>query len=174
MAGSSRYGTTSSSTWGSPISTGLVVPYNTISHLRSQYRIDNYQAGATCVITNKTPNAPARGAGRVTAAFVIERVLDRVTRGLDIDPAASRLVLSYPRQLGRWSGRIGSAHPTPSLNAHLINRRTVSTPIIRCHRSAELLGGLSVKAVVLRETYQLIVAAQVLDHHPVVPPGTLD
>ncbi len=33
---------------------GLVVPYNTISHLRSQYRIDNYQAEATCVITNKT------------------------------------------------------------------------------------------------------------------------
>ena len=69
---------------------GLVVPYNTISHLRSQYRIDNYQAEATCVITNKTPNAPARGAGRVTAAFVIERVLERVARQLDLDPAEVR------------------------------------------------------------------------------------
>ena len=69
---------------------GLVVPYNTISHLRSQYRIDNYEAEATCVITNKTPNAPARGAGRVTAAFVIERVLDRVARRLDLDPAEVR------------------------------------------------------------------------------------
>ena len=59
---------------------GLVVPYNTISHLRSQYRIDNDEAEATCVITNKTPNAPAWGAGRVTAAFVIERVLERVAR----------------------------------------------------------------------------------------------
>ena len=69
---------------------GLVVPYNTISHLRSQYRIDNYEAEATCVITNKTPNAPARGAGRVTAAFVIERVMERVARRLDLDPAEVR------------------------------------------------------------------------------------
>ena len=75
---------------------GLVVPYNTISHLRSQYRIDNYQAEATCVITNKTPNAPARGAGRVTATFVIERVLERVARRLDLDPAEVRRINLIP------------------------------------------------------------------------------
>ena len=75
---------------------GLVVPYNTISHLRSQYRIDNYEAQATCVITNKTPNAPARGAGRVTAAFVIERVLERVARRLDLDPADVRRINLIP------------------------------------------------------------------------------
>ena len=75
---------------------GLVVPYNTISHLKSQYRIDNYEAAATCVITNKTPNAPARGAGRVTAAFVIERVLERVARRLDLDPADVRRVNLIP------------------------------------------------------------------------------
>ena len=75
---------------------GLVVPYNTISHLKSQYRIDNYEAEATCVITNKTPNAPARGAGRVTAAFVIERVLDRVARRLDLDPAEVRRINLIP------------------------------------------------------------------------------
>ena len=75
---------------------GLVVPYNTISHLRSQYRIDNYEAEATCVITNKTPNAPARGAGRVTAAFVIERVLERVARRLDLDPAEVRRINLIP------------------------------------------------------------------------------
>ncbi len=75
---------------------GLVVPYNTISHLRSQYRIDNYEAQATCVITNKTPNAPARGAGRVTAAFVIERVLERVARRLGLDPADVRRINLIP------------------------------------------------------------------------------
>ena len=75
---------------------GLVVPYNTISHLKSQYRIDNYEAEATCVITNKTPNAPARGAGRVTAAFVIERVLERVARRLDLDPADVRRINLIP------------------------------------------------------------------------------
>ena len=75
---------------------GLVVPYNTISHLRSQYRIDNFQSDATCVITNKTPNAPARGAGRVTAAFVIERVLDRVAHRLGMDPVDVRRVNLIP------------------------------------------------------------------------------
>ncbi len=75
---------------------GLVVPYNTISHLPSQYRIENYEAEATCVITNKTPNAPARGAGRVTAAFVIERVLERIARQLEIDPADVRRVNLIP------------------------------------------------------------------------------
>ena len=75
---------------------GLVVPYNTISHLKSQYRIDNYEAEATCVITNKTPNAPARGAGRVTAAFVIERVMERVARRLGFDPAEVRRINLIP------------------------------------------------------------------------------
>jgi carbon-monoxide dehydrogenase large subunit len=69
---------------------GLVVPYNTITHLRSQYRIDAFAAEATCVITNKTPSAPARGAGRVTASFVIERLIDLVARDLGLDPAKVR------------------------------------------------------------------------------------
>ena len=70
---------------------GLVVPYNTITHLRGQYRIDNFRSEAVIVITNKTPNAPARGAGRVTATFVMERTLDLVAGMLDLDPAEVRL-----------------------------------------------------------------------------------
>lgn len=70
---------------------GLVVPYNTVSHLRGQYRIDNFFAEATCVLTNKTPGAPVRGAGRVAAIFVLERVVDRIARRLGLDPAEVRL-----------------------------------------------------------------------------------
>lgn len=78
---------------------GLVVPYNTITHLRSQYKIDNYACEAICVLTNKTPNGPTRGAGRVTATFVIERVLERVARQLQLDPADVRMTNLIPTQL---------------------------------------------------------------------------
>jgi carbon-monoxide dehydrogenase large subunit len=70
---------------------GLVVPYNTISHLRGPYRIDNYWCRADIVITNKTPNAPARGAGRVSASFVMERILELIARRVNRDPAEVRL-----------------------------------------------------------------------------------
>lgn len=69
---------------------GLVVPYNTVTHLRCEYRIDNFEVEAICALTNKTPGAPARGAGRVTAAFVMERVMERVARALELDPAEVR------------------------------------------------------------------------------------
>ncbi len=75
---------------------GLVVPYNTITHLRSQYGIDNFWAQAVVVITNKTPNAPVRGAGRVAAAFVMERILELIARKLDIDSAEIRLTNLVP------------------------------------------------------------------------------
>jgi carbon-monoxide dehydrogenase large subunit len=77
---------------------GLVVPYNTITHLRSQYRINAFAAEATCVITNKTPSAPARGAGRVTASFVMERLLDLVARDVGLDPAQVRRANLIPAE----------------------------------------------------------------------------
>jgi hypothetical protein len=43
---------------------GLVIPYNTIAHLMGPYRVQSMQAQATAVVTNKTPTAPYRGAGR--------------------------------------------------------------------------------------------------------------
>jgi len=69
---------------------GVILPFNTATHLRGQYRIENFEAESITVVTNKTPNSPVRGAGRMEAAFVIERVLDLVAREVGLDPAEVR------------------------------------------------------------------------------------
>lgn len=69
---------------------GVILPYNTATHLRGEYRIENFEAESITVVTNKTPNSPVRGAGRMEAAFVIERLLDLVASELGIDPAEIR------------------------------------------------------------------------------------
>src|SRR5262249_59451559 len=42
------------------------------------------------VVTNKTPNAPYRGAGRPECVFVMERMIDLVARALRLDPVEVR------------------------------------------------------------------------------------
>jgi aerobic carbon-monoxide dehydrogenase large subunit len=70
---------------------GLVIPYNTIAHLMGPYRVPNLSATATCVVTNKVPTAPYRGAGRPEAVFAVERALDRAARELGVDRLELRL-----------------------------------------------------------------------------------
>jgi len=68
----------------------LTVPYNTVAHLRSQYRIDHFSVEGTVVLTTKAPAVPVRGAGRPEATFVIERSMDLVARELGMDRAEVR------------------------------------------------------------------------------------
>jgi carbon-monoxide dehydrogenase large subunit len=68
----------------------LTVPYNTVAHLRGQYRIDHFSVEGTVVLTTKAPAVPVRGAGRPEATFVIERSMDLVARTLGMDRAEIR------------------------------------------------------------------------------------
>jgi len=54
------------------------------------YAIPSIQTWVTNVITNTTPIAAYRGAGRPEGAFLIERVVDEVAHDLDLDPAEVR------------------------------------------------------------------------------------
>ena len=65
---------------------GIGAPSNSIAHIMGPYRIQNFDAQATIVVTNKTPNAPYRGSGRPEAVFVMERTMDLVARHLGVDP----------------------------------------------------------------------------------------
>jgi carbon-monoxide dehydrogenase large subunit len=65
-------------------------PTNTINHLPSQYKVPAFRAEGFSVVTNKTPSAPYRGAGRPEAILVIERLLDRLAVKLGLDPAEIR------------------------------------------------------------------------------------
>lgn len=71
-------------------SSPLTCFYNTATHLRGQYRVENFRVEAIAVLTNKTANTPVRGAGRQEAAFVMDRVLEGVALRLGLDPAEVR------------------------------------------------------------------------------------
>jgi carbon-monoxide dehydrogenase large subunit len=72
-----------------PIGAGVV--YNTAAHLLGPYKIDALAVDARIAATNKTPNAPYRGAGRPEAAFAMERIVDLVAGEVGREPAEVRL-----------------------------------------------------------------------------------
>ncbi len=69
---------------------GVVLPYNTVAHLIGPHRIKNMWVDVQAVVTNKTPNAPYRGAGRPETVFAMDRIVDCLARELRMDPAEIR------------------------------------------------------------------------------------
>jgi aerobic carbon-monoxide dehydrogenase large subunit len=70
---------------------GLVVPYNTLSHLLGPYDVPHASISVKGVLTNTCFTTPYRGAGRPEAAFAMERVIDRVANRLKLDPFDVRM-----------------------------------------------------------------------------------
>jgi aerobic carbon-monoxide dehydrogenase large subunit len=69
---------------------GIVLPYNTVAHLLGPHRVPNLRIECRGVVTNKTPNAPYRGAGRPETVFAMDRIVDCLARELSMDPADLR------------------------------------------------------------------------------------
>lgn len=69
---------------------GLVVPYNSLTHLVGMYDIPVVDVQLRAAITNTGVTAPYRGAGRPEAVFAMERAIDRLARALEMDPADLR------------------------------------------------------------------------------------
>jgi len=69
---------------------GIVLPYNTVAHLLGPHRVRSLAVDVKAVVTNKTPNAPYRGAGRPETVFAMDRAVDRLARELRMDPAEIR------------------------------------------------------------------------------------
>jgi aerobic carbon-monoxide dehydrogenase large subunit len=68
----------------------ITCAYNTAAHLRGPYAIPNYRIRGDCVLTNKMPNVPYRGAGRPEAVFTMDRIIDECAQKLGFDPAEMR------------------------------------------------------------------------------------
>jgi len=69
---------------------GVVLPYNTVAHLLGPHRVPSLHVECRGVVTNKTPNAPYRGAGRPETVFAMDRIVDCLARELRMDPADLR------------------------------------------------------------------------------------
>lgn len=70
--------------------TGEFVPSMSLWVSSGCYEIPRIHARSRAVVTNKTPTASYRGAGRPEAAFAVERTMDLLARHLDLDPAELR------------------------------------------------------------------------------------
>ena len=69
---------------------GIVLPYNTVAHLLGPHRVPALEVECRAVVTNKTPNAPYRGAGRPETVYAMDRIVDCLARELRMDPAELR------------------------------------------------------------------------------------
>ena len=68
----------------------VVLPYLGMCHAIGPYRIPTMSGRARSILTNKVPAAPYRGAGRPEVVFMLNRLMDRIAKELDIDPADVR------------------------------------------------------------------------------------
>lgn len=64
--------------------------FNTASHIRNQFDIQDVWFHARQALTNKQPTTPVRGADRPEATFVMDRIVDMIAVDLDLDPADVR------------------------------------------------------------------------------------
>jgi aerobic carbon-monoxide dehydrogenase large subunit len=69
---------------------GAFVPGTTQEMLCGVYRIPRVVSSGRSVVTNTTPVAPYRGAGRPEATALIERAMDMLATELDMDPVELR------------------------------------------------------------------------------------
>lgn len=66
------------------------LPYNSATAVPGPYLLPAYRMDVTVAFTNKMPVSSVRGAGYPQAAFVMERLMDRAARELNLDRARFR------------------------------------------------------------------------------------
>ncbi len=63
---------------------GVALPYNAATNMIGPYVLPACDLKISMCLTNLTPAAPTRGAGRPQGTFVMERLLDRIAEKLDL------------------------------------------------------------------------------------------
>ena len=69
---------------GANVPYGVALPYNGITNMIGPYVLPALHLVASLCLTNMVPVAPTRGAGRPQGTFVMERILDRIARTLNL------------------------------------------------------------------------------------------
>jgi CO/xanthine dehydrogenase Mo-binding subunit len=70
---------------GAYLPRGARTANNVAAHLMGPYRFEAFRCTGDVVVTNKVPNIPFRGAGRLQAAFVTERLIQCAAAELGLD-----------------------------------------------------------------------------------------
>jgi len=64
---------------------GVNLPYNSATNFIGPYHLPALKLEVTLALTNKVSVTPVRGAGRQQGTFAMERLMDRIARGLTLD-----------------------------------------------------------------------------------------
>jgi carbon-monoxide dehydrogenase large subunit len=90
---------------------GINCPYNAATGVTGPYKVPSYHLDVSVRSTNKVPTIPVRGAGYPEAAFVMERLLDKVALKLSLDRAHVRAInlvkteeMPYTKQIKNRAG----------------------------------------------------------------------
>jgi carbon-monoxide dehydrogenase large subunit len=75
---------------GAYVPYGLLLPITTLIPLPGPYRVHALDVTLDVVLTNTVCNSPIRGAGRPNAAYAMERVVETIARGLNIESTEVR------------------------------------------------------------------------------------
>ncbi|MDH3315924.1 MAG: xanthine dehydrogenase family protein molybdopterin-binding subunit [Gammaproteobacteria bacterium] len=94
---------------GAFLSYGLLLPFTTLAPLPGPYAVEAVDVQFDVVFTNTTPNSPVRGAGRPNAAYAMERCIEAVARGLQLDPAEVRRINLIKQE--QFPYATGQIHP---------------------------------------------------------------
>lgn len=71
-------------------SIGAMIPVRSMTFLSGPYRVQAIASEVIGVYNNKAPTTAYRGAGRPEAAYILERIMDRIAHELALDPAEVR------------------------------------------------------------------------------------
>jgi|SRR5665213_55346 len=92
---------------------GDVVPSYIAAGFTGPYRVRNYRAKASALLTNKSPTGTIRSPGTFEANFARERMVDMLAEKLGMDSVELRRKnLIRPTELPWKVGTIGGGHPT--------------------------------------------------------------
>ena len=125
---------------------GLVVPYNSLTHLLGPYVIPAASVHVRVALTHTGINAPYRGAGRPEVVFAMERAMDRLARVAGIDPADLRArnvipagSMPYTTGLVYRDGNV-QVYDSGDYPALLAKARALAEPRLEQARAAETRG----------------------------------
>ncbi|MCP5028272.1 MAG: molybdopterin-dependent oxidoreductase, partial [Actinomycetia bacterium] len=82
--------------------------------LTGPYKLDQYRCRVLGVATNTTPAGPYRGVARPATTFVMERLLARAARALDMDPAEIRRLNLVQADEVPWRSPTRLVHDSPT------------------------------------------------------------
>ncbi|MEE2760872.1 MAG: xanthine dehydrogenase family protein molybdopterin-binding subunit [Pseudomonadota bacterium] len=75
---------------------GMISPANHVGGLAGTYLTPHIYTEASAVFTNTAPIGPYRGAGRPEATYIVESIIDRAAREMNLDRAEIRRINSVP------------------------------------------------------------------------------